>query len=113
MAPSTVACPIMKEVPRALSPDEIQNLVEAFCQAAFRVKAAGCEGVEFHMAHGYLICQFLSPFSNQRQDEYGGSILRRCRFALDVLEGTRRKVGPDFPLFCRISADEMVAGGLR
>jgi len=113
VAPSAVACPIMKEVPRALTADEIPGLVDAFCQAALRVKASGCDGVEFHMARGYLFCQFLSPHANQRQDEYGGDVLRRCRFALAVLESVRRQVGPDFPLICRISADEMVAGGLR
>jgi len=65
------------------------------------------------MAHGYLLNQFLSPFSNQREDEYGGSLERRLRMPLEVLQAVRKKVGPDFPVTCRISADEYVEGGLR
>jgi 2,4-dienoyl-CoA reductase-like NADH-dependent reductase (Old Yellow Enzyme family)/thioredoxin reductase len=113
VAPSAIACKIMKEAPRALSREEIEDLVEAFSAAALRIKRAGCDGVEFHMAHGYLICQFLSPYTNHRQDEYGGSTERRFRFAGEILARTRKKVGQGFPLICRISADEMVDGGLR
>jgi 2,4-dienoyl-CoA reductase-like NADH-dependent reductase (Old Yellow Enzyme family)/thioredoxin reductase len=113
VAPSAVPCPILKEVPKALSVEEIALLVETFSEAALLAKEAGCDGVEFHMAHGYLLCQFLSPYSNQRQDQYGGSTRNRTRFALEILASARKKVGYDFPIICRISADEMVEGGLR
>ncbi len=113
VAPSAIACKIMREIPRTLTTMEIEDLVNAFCAAAVRAKQSGCDGVEFHMAHGYLLCQFLSPYSNQRADEYGGSPEKRTRFAREIVERTRKKVGDGFPLICRISADEMVDGGLR
>ncbi len=65
------------------------------------------------MAHGYLLCSFLSPFSNQRRDQYGGDIQGRARFALEVLKSVRNRVGPDFPISCRLSGDEYVDGGLK
>jgi 2,4-dienoyl-CoA reductase-like NADH-dependent reductase (Old Yellow Enzyme family)/thioredoxin reductase len=112
VAPSSIPCPIMREVPRALSTEEICGIVDAFSDAARRVKRAGCDGVEFHMAHGYLVCEFLSPYSNHREDEYGGTIQNRTRFAREIIQRTRKQVGNDFPLICRMSADEMVEGGL-
>jgi NADPH-dependent 2,4-dienoyl-CoA reductase/sulfur reductase-like enzyme len=81
--------------------------------AAERVKKAGADGVELHMAHGYLICSFLSPFSNKREDRYGGDITGRTRFALEVLRSVRQQVGPDFPVICRLSGDEYVEEGLN
>jgi NADPH-dependent 2,4-dienoyl-CoA reductase/sulfur reductase-like enzyme len=77
------------------------------------VKETGADGVEIHMAHGYLINQFLSPFSNQRTDEYGGDPDRRLRMAIEVLRTVRNQVGSDFLVLCRLSADEYVEGGLK
>ena len=113
VGPSAIPCPVRKEMPHPLSVGEIQGLVEAFRQAARRVKEAGADGVEVHMAHGYLLCQFLSPFSNQRGDEYGGSPEKRLKMPLEVLKAVRNTVGPDFPIVCRLSADEYVDGGLK
>ena len=113
VAPSPIPCPVRKEMPRELSVEEIGKIVEAYGEAARRVKEAGADGVEIHMAHGYLLCQFLSPFSNQRTDEYGGDGNRRMRMALEVLRMVRNRVGADFPVLCRLSADEYVEGGLR
>jgi 2,4-dienoyl-CoA reductase-like NADH-dependent reductase (Old Yellow Enzyme family)/thioredoxin reductase len=113
VGPSAIPCPVRKEMPHPLSVGEIQGLVEAFRQAARRVKEAGADGVEVHMAHGYLLCQFLSPFSNQRDDEYGGSPEKRLKMPLEVLNAVRNTVGPDFPIICRLSADEYVDGGLK
>ena len=112
VAPSAVPCPLMKEMPRELAPGEIHDLVESFARAALRARTARFDAVEIHMAHGYLICQFLSPFSNLRTDEYGGTPAGRARFALEVLEAVKGRVGGDFPVICRISADEKVEGGL-
>ena len=112
VAPSPIACPTTNEVPRELSIGEIEEIVEAFSLAAQRVKKVGADGVELHMAHGYLICSFLSPFSNQRRDQYGGNIQGRARFAREVLRSVRNRVGPDFPIICRLSGDEYVDGGL-
>ncbi len=113
VAPSAVPCPVRKEMPKELAHEEIGRIIEAFGAAAFRVKETGADGVEIHMAHGYLINQFLSPFSNKRGDEYGGDAARRMRMALDVLRAVRNKVGLDFPVLCRLSADEYVEGGLK
>ena len=113
VGPSAIPCPVRKEMPHPLSVKEIQGRVEAFRQAARRVKEAGADGVEIHMAHGYLLCQFLSPFSNQRDDEYGGSPEKRLAMPLQVLKAVRKTVGPDFPIVCRLSADEYVDGGLK
>ncbi len=113
VAPSAIPCPVRKEMPKELSYEEIQKIIEAFGQAARRVKESGADGVEIHMAHGYLLCQFLSPFSNKRTDEYGGDADRRMRMALEVLRAVRNKVGADFPVLCRLSADEYVEGGLK
>jgi 2,4-dienoyl-CoA reductase-like NADH-dependent reductase (Old Yellow Enzyme family) len=111
VGPSAVpALPVM-ETPRELSVSEIEDLVSVYTQAADRVKRAGADGVELHMAHGYLICSFLSPFSNKREDQYGGDITGRARFALEVLRSVRQSVGPDFPIICRLSGDEYVEEG--
>lgn len=113
VAPSAIPCPVRKEMPKELSCEEIQKIIEAFGAAALRVKEAGADGVEIHMAHGYLINQFLSPFSNKRIDEYGGDPDRRMRMAIEVLRTVRNQVGSDFLVLCRISADEYVEGGLK
>jgi 2,4-dienoyl-CoA reductase-like NADH-dependent reductase (Old Yellow Enzyme family)/thioredoxin reductase len=113
VGPSPIPCPTRTEIPRELSVLEIQEIAEAFAVAAKRVKKAGADGVELHMAHGYLICSFLSPFSNRRRDQYGGDLQGRARFAIEVLRSVRRRVGQEFPIICRLSGDEYVDGGLK
>lgn len=97
---------------RELRLDEIEALVEKFAQGVWRAKQAGFDAVEFHGAHGFLIAQFLSPFTNHRTDLYGGDLKGRMRFALEIVRRSKEKVGDDFPLIFRISADEYVPGGL-
>lgn len=91
---------------RALKLKEIRELEEQFSDAALRVKKAGGDGVELHAAHGYLIQQFLSPYTNQRTDEYGGSLENRMRFLLNIISKIRRKCGPDFPIMVRLTVEE-------
>jgi 2,4-dienoyl-CoA reductase-like NADH-dependent reductase (Old Yellow Enzyme family)/thioredoxin reductase len=98
---------------RALTLSEIGRLIDAFAAGAMRAKSAGFDAVEFHGASGYLIAQFLSPFTNKRTDKYGGDFSGRMKFALDIVKATRAKVGSDFPLIFRISGDEFVEGGTR
>lgn len=112
VAPSAVPCPQVKVPTRALARREIRRLERAFARAAGRAVAAGFDGVEVHGAHGYLINQFLSPHTNRRDDEYGGSLEGRLRFALQVVEGVRRALGPRRILGFRISADEFLPRGL-
>ncbi len=111
VAPSAV--PAMgREVPRELTREGIDRLVDAFAAAARRAVEAGFDAVELHMAHGYLLNQFLSPLFNRRTDQYGGSLEARARFPLEVLRQTREVVGDEIPILCRLSADDAVEGGL-
>jgi 2,4-dienoyl-CoA reductase-like NADH-dependent reductase (Old Yellow Enzyme family)/thioredoxin reductase len=112
VAPSSIPCPTRQEIPKELSPERIHEIIQAFAQAAYRVKQAEADGVEIHMAHGYLLNGFLSPFSNHRQDDYGGTAEKRLRVPLEVLRAVRQKLGRAFPVICRISGDEYVPGGL-
>ncbi len=111
VAPSPIPDPLEQEMPRALTIEEIHSLAKAYGAAALRAKTAGCDFVEIHGAHGYLITQFLSPFTNERKDEYGGSFENRLRFALEVISSVRANVGPQFPVIIRISADELSGRG--
>lgn len=99
------------ETPKELSPEEIQELIQAFILAARRAKQTGFDGVMIHMAHGYLIQQFLSPFSNARTDRYGGDLEGRARFGLEILKGIRKELGGDYPITCRLCGDEFIKEG--
>ncbi len=110
---SPVPCPATgNEVPKEMTLEDIQEIVEAFAQAARRAREAGFDGVEFHAAHGYLPLQFLSPWCNRRSDDYGGSLENRMRFSLEAISAIRREVGEDFIVGCRFCADEFIKGGL-
>jgi len=114
VAPSPVPCTALAggDVPRPLSIGEIRALVAAFGEGARRAIVAGFDVVEIHGAHGYLVGQFLSPYANRRDDEYGGDFERRLRFPLEVIVAVREAVGAAVPLLYRLSADEHVDGGL-
>ncbi len=112
LAPSPIPCPLEQEMPRALTVEEIGGIVRAFAEAARRAVAAGCDYVELHGAHGYLIAEFLSGFANTRQDAYGGSLENRSRFLREVYGAVRAQVGPDFPVIVRISGEERLPNGL-
>lgn len=91
---------------RALQHKEILELEQNFIDGAVRVQKAGCDGVELHASHGYLLQQFFSPVTNQRTDEYGGSFANRMRFITRIIRGIRKKCGNDFPLIVRLTVDE-------
>lgn len=112
VAPSAVASRLTKETPRALTVDEIQQVVADFAQGAMRVKRAGFDGVEILCGTGYLISEFLSPLTNQRKDEYGGSLENRMRFGLDVVRRVRESVGSDYPLVVRMNGNDFMPGGI-
>ncbi len=99
------------EIPRPLEKDEILRIVKKYGEAARRAQIAGFDTVEIHAGHSYLLSQFLSPLTNKRTDEFGGSAENRTRFTRLVMEEVRRQVGPFFPIFLRISADEFMEGG--
>lgn len=99
------------EIPRPLEKEEIYEIVKKYGEAAKRAQICGFDAVEIHAGHSYLLSQFLSPLTNKRTDEFGGSAENRARFARLVLEEVRKQVGPFFPIFVRISADEFIEGG--
>jgi 2,4-dienoyl-CoA reductase-like NADH-dependent reductase (Old Yellow Enzyme family) len=111
VAPSAVPFRAGDPAPQALSKAEIHALIESFRDAAERALRAGFDVVEIHGAHGYLIHEFLSPLSNRRTDEYGGTLDNRLRFALEVTEAVRAVWPARLPLFFRISATDWVPGG--
>lgn len=98
--------------PRMLSKDEIKDIVSKYGDTALNLKKAGFDAVEIYAAHGYLISNFLSKYSNKRIDEYGGCLENRMRFLMEIVSDTRAKVGPDYPIMVRLSTREFVPGGL-
>jgi 2,4-dienoyl-CoA reductase-like NADH-dependent reductase (Old Yellow Enzyme family) len=111
VAPSPVPFSAQSNPPHELNHAEIENLVTDFKNAAIRSLKAGFEVLELHMAHGYLMHEFLSPLSNKRNDEYGGSLQNRMRFPLKVAAAVREVWPQNLPLFVRISATDWVEGG--
>ena len=111
VAPSAIAFDAGYPTPRALAIAEIVSLVKAFAKGAVRALEAGFEVLEIHAAHGYLLHEFLSPLSNHRRDEYGGSFENRTRLVVRVAEAVRNEWPERLPLFCRISATDWKEGG--
>ncbi len=110
-APSAIPFDQTYPVPATMTKEDIQRLIMAFADAARRVQEAGGRIVEIHAAHGYLIHQFLSPLSNHRDDEYGGTFINRTRFLCEVVESVRSKWPESYPVFVRISATDWIEGG--
>lgn len=108
MAPSAIPSPALGRYPRAVDAAEIKSIVASFATSAVNLRDAGFDGVEVHAAHGYLIHSFLSPLTNKRTDEYGGSAENRARFLAEILREIRAAVGPDYPVIIRLSLDELV-----
>lgn len=112
LAPSPLPCPAIRGDVAPLTVDQIQDLVKKFADAAVRSREAGFELLEIHGAHGYLINQFLSRYSNIREDGYGGDVSGRTRFARDIIAEIRNRLGSSFPISFKISAQEFVPDGL-
>lgn len=111
VAPSAIAYSPEMDTPRELSIDEIHEIVDAFAAAAKRAVAAGYDFIQIHAAHGYLLHEFLSPLSNHRTDEYGGSFENRIRIVHEVVQAVRAVIPEEMPLFIRISMSDLVEGG--
>jgi len=113
VGPSTINVPIRQgfPLPRELTIDEVHQIVEEFGEGARRAREAGFDMVELAAGMGYLINRFLSSYSNKRADEYGGTLENRMRFLLEIIESAKEKAGNDYPLICRLSADEFLEGG--
>lgn len=111
LAPSATMDPMLQDMPREITVEEIQQLVKEFGECARRIKESGFDGIEVHAAHGYLISEFLSPYTNKRVDEYGGCFDNRVRILDEVYASVREAVGKDFPVIVRISVNEYLLGG--
>jgi 2,4-dienoyl-CoA reductase-like NADH-dependent reductase (Old Yellow Enzyme family) len=112
LSASSVPCPLgLVNTPFAMTLDQIDEITEAYVDAALRVQRSGLDGIELHFGHGYLIHQFLCPLTNRREDEYGGSLDNRMRFGRGLLAAVRDRVGRDYPLGIRLS-DYNAPGGL-
>ena len=108
---SPVASTVTGEVPKVLSLEEIERIVEAFSEGVRRTREAGMDGIDLHYSHGYLVTQFLSPLTNLRTDCYGGSLENRAQFPLEILRRCRRKVGRDYLIMCKLTIDQFLPGG--
>ena len=110
LAPSATVCNVTHQPTEAMTTEEVEQMVVKFGAAAARLKQAGFDGVEVHGAHGYLINEFLSPYTNNRDDRYGGSFENRLRFLAEIVDAIRQTCGKDFPLMVRLSVDEFLEG---
>lgn len=110
VAPSALASRFTREEPRALSRDEVGAVRDAFVSGAGFAREAGFAAVEVMGSEGYLLNEFLSPLTNRRDDDYGGSLAGRMRLLIEIVQGARRAVGPDFPLIFRLSGDDLMEG---
>lgn len=100
------------DVPHVMSTEEVREMVECYAQGVRRAKEAGFDMCELHCAHGYLISSFMSPLTNRRTDEYGGSFIGRMRFVTEIIRRSRELVGGEYPITCRIVGDELREGGI-
>ncbi|MFX1340638.1 MAG: NADH:flavin oxidoreductase [Promethearchaeota archaeon] len=112
LAPSAVLEKVTNKMPKEMSKEEIADTIEAFAQGVRRAKEAGFDAVQLHGAHGYLISEFFSPYTNKRTDEYGGSLENRFRFVEEIFKRSVELVGKDFPILIKINGDDFLDGGV-
>ncbi|MDD5093504.1 MAG: NADH:flavin oxidoreductase [Dehalococcoidia bacterium] len=113
IGPSPVRDKSLFVTPREMTEEDIERIIEAFGQASRRAKESGFDAVQIHGAHGYLINQFLSPYTNRRKDQWGGSIENRMRFVSEIYHQCRKQVGEEFPILIKINGYDTMKGGLR
>jgi mycofactocin system FadH/OYE family oxidoreductase 2 len=114
MAPSPIPCPLNREMPKAMEAEDLDEVVEGHALAASHVQASGMDGVEIHSAYGgYLLSSFLSPYMNERDDEYGGDLDGRMKLPLRVVHAVRDRVGPDYIVGMQINGDDFSPGGIE
>jgi len=112
-APSAVPDHAYKTRPQEMTVAQIEEVSEAFIQAADRARQAGFDGVQLHVAHGYLLSQFISPYTNRRNDAYGGDQKKRTRLVVDIINGIKKRVGDEFIVSAKINGEDFVPGGLK
>lgn len=112
VAPSAVYNTITEETPRELPAEEVEEIIDAFVAAAIRSVSVGFDGVQVHCAHGYLGSQFISPYTNKREDQWGGSLEKRMRFPLEIYRRIRKAVGDNYPVMIKLNSEDYLDGGL-
>jgi 2,4-dienoyl-CoA reductase-like NADH-dependent reductase (Old Yellow Enzyme family) len=112
VSPSAVYDPVSKVMPRELEAAEIETLVRDFVQAARRARESGFDGVQLHVAHGYLLSSFLSPHTNRRTDAWGGPLENRVRVVVEIVRGVRSLLGRGFPVIVKLNSTDFLDGGL-
>ena len=112
LAPSSVYEPIFKVMPKEMSTEEIKKVIDDFIQGSRRAKHAGFDGVQLHLAHGYLLSSFLSPYTNKRKDEWGGSLSNRVRIATDIIKGIKGLLGKEFPVIVKLNSSDFLPSGI-
>jgi len=110
---SDVTCRVIGEQPRPLTTEEVEGMVKKFVTGAVIAQKAGVDGVEIHAAHGYLVSQFLSPYTNKRDDKYGGSFEGRMRFITEIIMGIKAYCGPNYPISVRMNGNDYLPGGIE
>jgi 2,4-dienoyl-CoA reductase-like NADH-dependent reductase (Old Yellow Enzyme family) len=113
IAPSAVFEPVVNKMPREMTIEEIEETTEAFAKAARRAKEAEFDAIQLHAAHGYLLSEFLSPYTNRRTDEYGGSTENRIKIVEDIYKRIVENVGKDFPILIKMNVDDFLEGGIN
>lgn len=113
IAPSSIRDMLSLVKPKEMTVDEIEITIDAFTDAAKRIKEAGFDGIQIHAAHGYLINQFLSGHTNRRKDQWGGLLENRMRFLLEIFKRIRSEVGPDYPILIKINANDFIKRGVN
>jgi 2,4-dienoyl-CoA reductase-like NADH-dependent reductase (Old Yellow Enzyme family) len=113
VAPSAVYEPVFKITPHILTELDIQALIQGFVESAQRAKEAGFDGVQLHLAHGYLLSSFLSPHTNRRSDQWGGALANRMRIILQIIQGIQSGSGRDFPVMVKMNSTDLLPKGLN
>jgi 2,4-dienoyl-CoA reductase-like NADH-dependent reductase (Old Yellow Enzyme family) len=113
IAPSAVHEPTFDLTPREIPPAEVRAIIDDFVQAARRAKEAGFDGVQLHCAHGYLLSSFLSPHTNRRTDDWGGTTAKRARIAVEIVSGIKALCGAAFPVAAKINSSDFLATGIQ
>ena len=112
LAPSSVYEPVYKVMPKEMSGDEIKATIDDFIQSSRRAKEAGFDGVQIHVAHGYLLSSFISPYTNRRKDEWGGTVANRSRIVVEIIQGIKGLLGKDYPLIAKMNSTDFLPEGL-
>jgi 2,4-dienoyl-CoA reductase-like NADH-dependent reductase (Old Yellow Enzyme family) len=99
-------------MPKEMSTEEIKKVIDDFIQGSRRAKHAGFDGVQLHLAHGYLLSSFLSPYTNKRKDEWGGSLSNRVRIVTDIIKGIKRLLGKEFPVIVKLNSSDFLPSGI-